>query len=197
MDNNNAPTPTLFHPLALAFLLSYLEDYIFLGRFNPLLRRYCLLGEIFHMETVSIPIGMLVTGLNLSEVINLLGDMFPSGWVPENCILAFLGGGLDVPSLGPLGPMILDLGLLALCLWFCCGPYWCLARLSQERHAGYCKTSVVWKAGCQKNKAELCLLCPFTESHLGTRSRKVCQVGCQKSKAVLRSASLFYCSLLA
>ncbi|KAJ9079326.1 hypothetical protein DSO57_1036526 [Entomophthora muscae] len=30
-------------------------------------------------------------------------------------------------------------------------------------------TSVVWQAGCQKNKAELRPLCPFTASHLGTR----------------------------
>ncbi|KAJ9059646.1 hypothetical protein DSO57_1039371, partial [Entomophthora muscae] len=30
-------------------------------------------------------------------------------------------------------------------------------------------TSVVWQVGCQKNKAELRPLCPFTASHLGTR----------------------------
>ncbi|KAJ9057378.1 hypothetical protein DSO57_1023247 [Entomophthora muscae] len=53
-------------------------------------------------------------------------------------------------------------------------------------------TSAVWQAGCQKNKAELCLLCPFTAPCL----EKICQAGCQKSKAVLRSASLFYGSPL-
>ncbi|KAJ9070582.1 hypothetical protein DSO57_1006301 [Entomophthora muscae] len=71
MDNNKATTPILFHPLA--FLLRYLRAYFFLGRFNPLLGRYCLLGEIFHMGIISVPIGMLVTGLNPSTVMHHLG----------------------------------------------------------------------------------------------------------------------------
>ncbi|KAJ9054630.1 hypothetical protein DSO57_1012266 [Entomophthora muscae] len=72
-------------------------------------------------------------------------------------------------------------------------------------------TSVVWRAGCQKNKAELHLLCPFTAARwyvfpvisgkkrlmmVAAGKRKDVQAGCQKSKAVLRSASLFYGSLL-
>ncbi|KAJ9057968.1 hypothetical protein DSO57_1017617 [Entomophthora muscae] len=72
MDNPRAPIPTLFHPLAFAFLLSYLGSYFLLGRSNPLLGRYRLLGEIFRMGTVSIPIGTLVTGLNPSTAIHLL-----------------------------------------------------------------------------------------------------------------------------
>ncbi|KAJ9053079.1 hypothetical protein DSO57_1027687 [Entomophthora muscae] len=83
MSNTKALTPTLFHPLALDFLLSYLEAYFFPGRFNPLLGRYYLLGDIFHMGMVSVPIGTLVTGLNLSAVIHNLGGMFPSGWVSD------------------------------------------------------------------------------------------------------------------
>ncbi|KAJ9053012.1 hypothetical protein DSO57_1028427 [Entomophthora muscae] len=72
MDNNKAMTPTLFHPLTSAFLLNYLGAYFFLGRFNPLLGRYCLLGKIFHMGMISVPIGTLVTSLNHSVVIHIL-----------------------------------------------------------------------------------------------------------------------------
>ncbi|KAJ9065515.1 hypothetical protein DSO57_1018819 [Entomophthora muscae] len=83
MDNNQPPSPNLFHPLALAFLLSYLGAYFLLDRFNPLLGRYCLLRELFHTGMISIPFGSLVTGLNPSGAIHLLGDMFPSGWVTD------------------------------------------------------------------------------------------------------------------
>ncbi|KAJ9074890.1 hypothetical protein DSO57_1001877 [Entomophthora muscae] len=39
--------------------------------------------------------------------------------------------------------------------------------IKERIHAN--KTSVVWRAGCFKNKAELHPLCPFTASHLDTR----------------------------
>ncbi|KAJ9088634.1 hypothetical protein DSO57_1021114 [Entomophthora muscae] len=77
------PTPSLFHPLASFFLLSYLGAYFLLGRFDPLLGQYRLIGELFHMGMVSFPIGSLITGLNPSAAIHLLGGMFPSRWVPE------------------------------------------------------------------------------------------------------------------
>ncbi|KAJ9070820.1 hypothetical protein DSO57_1003285 [Entomophthora muscae] len=82
-ENNNQALPlTLLHFLALVFLLSYLGAYFLLGRFNLLLGRYCLLGELLNMRMISVPIGTLVTGLNPSAAIHLLGGMFSSRWVP-------------------------------------------------------------------------------------------------------------------
>ncbi|KAJ9066405.1 hypothetical protein DSO57_1009652 [Entomophthora muscae] len=75
--------PQVFRSLALAFLLCYLGAYFFLGRFNPLLGRYQLLGELFHLGMVSLPVGSLVTGLNASAIIHRLGSLLPSGWVPD------------------------------------------------------------------------------------------------------------------
>ncbi|KAJ9083913.1 hypothetical protein DSO57_1029685 [Entomophthora muscae] len=71
--------PQVFYPLALAFLLSYLGAYFFLGHFNPLLGRYWLLGELFHLGMISLPVGFLVTGLNPSAIIHHLGGLLPSG----------------------------------------------------------------------------------------------------------------------
>ncbi|KAJ9090069.1 hypothetical protein DSO57_1006463 [Entomophthora muscae] len=88
MDKNQPSSPTLFHPLALAFLLSYLGAYFLLGRFNPLLGQYHMLGELFHMGVFYILISTLVTGLNPSAAIHLLGDMFSSGWVPDSALPA-------------------------------------------------------------------------------------------------------------
>ncbi|KAJ9087928.1 hypothetical protein DSO57_1039650 [Entomophthora muscae] len=73
-----ANKPQVFCPLALAFLLSYLGAYFFLGRFNPLLGRYRLLGELFHLGIFSLPVGSLVTGLNPSAIIHHLGGLLPS-----------------------------------------------------------------------------------------------------------------------
>ncbi|KAJ9067419.1 hypothetical protein DSO57_1039278 [Entomophthora muscae] len=70
------PTPSLFHLLASVFLLSYLGAYFLLGRFNPLLGQYCMIGELFHMGMVSVPIDYLITGLNPSAAIHLLGDLY-------------------------------------------------------------------------------------------------------------------------
>ncbi|KAJ9057255.1 hypothetical protein DSO57_1024462 [Entomophthora muscae] len=67
------PAPFLSHPLDLAFLLIYLGAYFLLERFNPLLGQYRLIGELFHMGMVSVSIGSLVTGLNPSAAIHLLG----------------------------------------------------------------------------------------------------------------------------
>ncbi|KAJ9056885.1 hypothetical protein DSO57_1028069 [Entomophthora muscae] len=76
--------PQVFRPLALAFLLSYLGAYFFLGRFNPLLGRHWLLGELFYLGMVFLPVGSLVMGLNPSTIIHHLGSLLPSGWVPDN-----------------------------------------------------------------------------------------------------------------
>ncbi|KAJ9074936.1 hypothetical protein DSO57_1001410 [Entomophthora muscae] len=92
------PAPSLFHPLASAFLLSYLGAYFLLGRFNPLLGQYLLIEELFHMGMVSVPIGSLATGLNPSAAIHLLGDMFPREWVPDKDLLVLLHD-LLVPNL--------------------------------------------------------------------------------------------------
>lgn len=79
--------PQVFCPLASAFLLCYLGVYFFLGRFNLLLDRYRLLGELFHLGMISLPVGSLVMGLNPSAIIHHLGRLLPSGWVPDISIL--------------------------------------------------------------------------------------------------------------
>lgn len=108
MGNSQPATPSLFHPLVLAFLLSYLGAYFLPGRFNSLLGQCCLLRELFHMGMVSIPVGSLVTGLNPSAAIHLLGDMFPSRWVSDkkshlwwSCVFFPWISPLDTPSLPP------------------------------------------------------------------------------------------------
>ncbi|KAJ9071652.1 hypothetical protein DSO57_1034909 [Entomophthora muscae] len=80
----SANKPQVFCPLALAFLLSYLSAYFFLGRFNPLLGWYQLLGELLHLGMVSVPVGSLVTGLNPLAIIHHLGGLLPSRWVPDS-----------------------------------------------------------------------------------------------------------------
>ncbi|KAJ9049949.1 hypothetical protein DSO57_1019280 [Entomophthora muscae] len=77
------PEPQVFLPLALAFLLCYLGAYFFLGRFNPLLGRYQIFEELFHLGMVSLPVVSLVTGLNPSAIIHHLGRLLPSEWVPD------------------------------------------------------------------------------------------------------------------
>ncbi|KAJ9073296.1 hypothetical protein DSO57_1018011 [Entomophthora muscae] len=72
----------VFHPLASAFLLCYLGAYFVLGRFNPLLGCYCIVGELFHLGMVSLTVGSLVNDLNSSAIIHHIGRLLPSGWVP-------------------------------------------------------------------------------------------------------------------
>ncbi|KAJ9058462.1 hypothetical protein DSO57_1012056 [Entomophthora muscae] len=49
------------------------------------------------MGMVSIPIGSLITGLNPSAAIHLLGGMFPSGWVPATTNAPVVGRGCSCP----------------------------------------------------------------------------------------------------
>ncbi|KAJ9061656.1 hypothetical protein DSO57_1018509 [Entomophthora muscae] len=77
------PKSQVFCPLASAFLLCYSGAYFFLGRFNLLLGRYQVFGELFHLGIVSLPVGSLVTRLNSSAIIHHLGRLLPSGWVPD------------------------------------------------------------------------------------------------------------------
>ncbi|KAJ9080273.1 hypothetical protein DSO57_1026698 [Entomophthora muscae] len=101
MGTSKTQTPTIFHLLALDFLLSYLGSYFFLDRSNPLFGRYCLLGEIFHMGMVSVPVGTSVTGLNPSATTNHIGEIFPGRWVPDSLLL------LELPvGIGPMPAII-------------------------------------------------------------------------------------------
>ncbi|KAJ9063966.1 hypothetical protein DSO57_1035401 [Entomophthora muscae] len=85
------PEPQVF--CHLAFLLCYLGVYFFLGRFKPLLGRYQVFGELFHLGMVSLPVRSLVTGLNPSAIIHHLGKLLPSGWVSERVVQAHRGAG--------------------------------------------------------------------------------------------------------
>ncbi|KAJ9065952.1 hypothetical protein DSO57_1014572 [Entomophthora muscae] len=58
---NSCPT-SLLHPFASVFLLTHLGFYAFLGWFNPLLSRYQIFGEKFHLGMVSLPIGSMCHG---------------------------------------------------------------------------------------------------------------------------------------
>ncbi|KAJ9070226.1 hypothetical protein DSO57_1010499 [Entomophthora muscae] len=97
-SSNQVPKPQVFCLLALAFLLCYLGVYFFLGRFNSLIGRYQLLGELFHLGMVSLPVGSLVTGLNPSAIIHHLGSLLPSGWVPDNVNLHAINKHKESPS---------------------------------------------------------------------------------------------------
>ncbi|KAJ9079455.1 hypothetical protein DSO57_1035195 [Entomophthora muscae] len=82
-STTQVPEPQVFCSLASAFLLCYLGAYFFLGCFNPLLGRYQIFGELFHLGMVSLPVGYLVNGLNPSAIIHHLERLLPSEWVPD------------------------------------------------------------------------------------------------------------------
>ncbi|KAJ9083150.1 hypothetical protein DSO57_1037559 [Entomophthora muscae] len=47
------------------------------------MRRFAFLGTFGHLAMVTVPIGLVVEGLNLGALAHKIGDLFPLKWVPD------------------------------------------------------------------------------------------------------------------
>ncbi|KAJ9076683.1 hypothetical protein DSO57_1023884 [Entomophthora muscae] len=65
--------PTLVRPYASFYLLTYLVGYYLLGQFSSMFRRFDYLGQLGHLAMVTVPIGLVITGLNVGGLAHQLG----------------------------------------------------------------------------------------------------------------------------
>ncbi|KAJ9077426.1 hypothetical protein DSO57_1016880 [Entomophthora muscae] len=76
--------PALVRPYASFYLLTYVVGYYLLGCFSAMFGRFSYLGHLGHLAMVTVPIGLVIAGLNLGALIHQLGSLFPSnGFTPE------------------------------------------------------------------------------------------------------------------
>ncbi|KAJ9058744.1 hypothetical protein DSO57_1009083 [Entomophthora muscae] len=61
--------PTLVRPYASFYLLRYLVGYYLLGRFSSMFGRFAYLGQLGHLAMVTVPIGLVIAGLNIGKVV--------------------------------------------------------------------------------------------------------------------------------
>ncbi|KAJ9055604.1 hypothetical protein DSO57_1002079 [Entomophthora muscae] len=45
--------------------------------------RFIYLGHLGHLAIITVPIGLLIAGLNLGALAHQLGNLFPAKWVPD------------------------------------------------------------------------------------------------------------------
>ncbi|KAJ9050145.1 hypothetical protein DSO57_1017137 [Entomophthora muscae] len=76
--------PTLVRPYASFYLLTYLVGYYLLGCFSSMFGRFAYLGHLGHLAMITVPIGSVITGLNVGALAHQLGSLFPAKWVPDN-----------------------------------------------------------------------------------------------------------------
>ncbi|KAJ9067174.1 hypothetical protein DSO57_1002238 [Entomophthora muscae] len=69
--------PSLVRPNAAFYLLAYLIGYYLLGRFSSMMERIAYLRHFGHLAMVTVPIGSVITGLNLGALAHKIGDLFP------------------------------------------------------------------------------------------------------------------------
>ncbi|KAJ9048827.1 hypothetical protein DSO57_1039673 [Entomophthora muscae] len=82
---------SLVRPNMSFYLLVYLVGYYLLGRFSFLMGRFALLGLFGHFTMVTVPIGLVIAGLNLGALAHKIGDLFPFKWVPDRYLDMYLG----------------------------------------------------------------------------------------------------------
>ncbi|KAJ9060102.1 hypothetical protein DSO57_1034441 [Entomophthora muscae] len=75
--------PTLVRPYASFYLLVYLVGYYLLGQFSSMFGRFAYLGQLGHLAMVTVPIGLVIAGLNVGVLAHQLGGLFPARWVPD------------------------------------------------------------------------------------------------------------------
>ncbi|KAJ9061764.1 hypothetical protein DSO57_1017344 [Entomophthora muscae] len=75
--------PTLVRPYAFFYLLVYLVGYYLLGRFSSMFGRFAYLGQLGHLAMITVPIGLVIAGLNVGALAHQLGGLFPARWVPD------------------------------------------------------------------------------------------------------------------
>ncbi|KAJ9055606.1 hypothetical protein DSO57_1002081 [Entomophthora muscae] len=75
--------PLLVRPNMLFYLLTYLVGYYLLGRFSSMMGRFAYLGHFGHLAMVTVPIGLVIAGLNVGALAHQIGNLFPLKWVPD------------------------------------------------------------------------------------------------------------------
>ncbi|KAJ9081388.1 hypothetical protein DSO57_1015095 [Entomophthora muscae] len=59
------------------YLLTYLVGYNLLGRFSSMMGWFAFFGHFDHLTMVTVPIGLVIAGLNLGALAHEIGDLFP------------------------------------------------------------------------------------------------------------------------
>ncbi|KAJ9078178.1 hypothetical protein DSO57_1009591 [Entomophthora muscae] len=75
--------PSLVRPYTSFYLLVYLVGYYLLGQFSSMFERFAYLGQLGHLAMVTVPIGLVIAGLNVGALAHQLGSLFPAKWVPD------------------------------------------------------------------------------------------------------------------
>ncbi|KAJ9072061.1 hypothetical protein DSO57_1031072 [Entomophthora muscae] len=75
--------PLLVRPNTSFYLLTYLVVYYLLGRFSSMTGIFAYLGHFRHLAMVTVPIGLVIAGLNIGVLAHQIGDLFPLKWVPD------------------------------------------------------------------------------------------------------------------
>ncbi|KAJ9071226.1 hypothetical protein DSO57_1039154, partial [Entomophthora muscae] len=75
--------PSLIRPNTSFYLLIYLVGYYLLGHFSSVMVRFSYLGHFSHLAMVTVPIGLVIAGLNVWALIHQIWNLFPLKWVPD------------------------------------------------------------------------------------------------------------------
>ncbi|KAJ9053956.1 hypothetical protein DSO57_1019307 [Entomophthora muscae] len=84
--------PSLVRPNTSFYLLTYLVGYYLLGSFSSMMGRFAYLGHFGHLAMVTVPIGLVIAGLNVGALAHQIGNLFPLKWVLDTLL----------PDLNPL-----------------------------------------------------------------------------------------------
>ncbi|KAJ9070919.1 hypothetical protein DSO57_1002548 [Entomophthora muscae] len=72
----------LVRPYTSFYLLMYVLEYYLLGCFSSMMGRFAYLGHLGHLAMVTVPIGLVIAGLNIGALAHQIGNLFPLRWVP-------------------------------------------------------------------------------------------------------------------
>ncbi|KAJ9071064.1 hypothetical protein DSO57_1000740 [Entomophthora muscae] len=89
--------PSLVRPNAFFDLLSYLVGYYLLGRFSSMMGQFAFPGHFGHLAMVTVPIGLVIAGLNLGALAHQIWNLFPLKWVPDTITYCGLGSTTEYP----------------------------------------------------------------------------------------------------
>ncbi|KAJ9090248.1 hypothetical protein DSO57_1004496 [Entomophthora muscae] len=81
--HNPTPPPAeslLVQPNTSFYLLTYLVGYYLLGCFSSLIGMFAYLG---HLAMITVPIGLVIAGLNIGALAHQIGGLLPLKWVPD------------------------------------------------------------------------------------------------------------------
>ncbi|KAJ9049174.1 hypothetical protein DSO57_1027446 [Entomophthora muscae] len=80
--------PLLVRPNTSFYLLTYLVGYYLLGWFSSMMGRFAYLGHFSYLAMITVPIGLIIAGLNIGALAHQIGSLFPIKWVPDTRCLA-------------------------------------------------------------------------------------------------------------